>query len=184
MRKIPHIPDKKENGGYFMVRRLQNWWQCLSRKHIVLSVFALTIGLAFGVSFFLGRSSKLNGMWKINPNAMPGYGMCLEIDGGSISASGDLVNYYGFMDFNYEIVNDHQLILTYDWNFGQGWPWNIAYAEEIPLEYSLEESGNKLTLRYAGTDFVFLDNTNHMDIYPSNGAVMNGGQVTFYKVKD
>lgn len=59
-------------------------------------------------------------MWKINPNAMPGYGMCLEIDGGSISASGDLVNYYGFMDFNYEILNDHQLILTYDWNFGQG----------------------------------------------------------------
>lgn len=110
-----------------MVRRLQNWWQCLSRKQIVLGVFALTIGLAFGVSFFLGRSSKLNGMWKINPNAMPGYGMCLEIDGGSISASGDLVNYYGFMDFNYEVLNDHQLILTYDWNFGQGWPWNIAY---------------------------------------------------------
>lgn len=167
-----------------MSRQPISWKRCSNREKIVLVVFAFVAVSALALIFLSPRSAKLNGMWKINPDAMPGYGICLEIDEHSIRASGDFVNYGGTMNFNYKIVSDHELALTYDWDFSGGWPNDIAYSEVIPLEYSLNESGKELTLSYAGTDFILLDNSSNMDIFPSPGVVMNAGQIKFYKVKE
>ena len=151
-------------------------------KLIGLVAVSLIAVIVITISIFSSSNKKLVGMWKIHPDAFPGYGICLQIDKDTIKAVGDSVTYGGTMHFQYEVANKSELVLTYDWIFNE-WPWSVDYAEEIPLQYNLDDSGNVLTLIWSGTDFVFLDNTNNQDYFTKNGAVMTGGSVTFQRVK-
>lgn len=152
------------------------------RKWPGILVVAIIIVFAIVVIFGNQKSNKLIGMWKMYPNEMPGYGISLEISKDTIKAAGDYVKFGGRMTFKYKVVDDSALTLRYDWTFDQ-WPWSVSHANEIPLKYSVNEDGTTLTLIWVGTDFVFLDNTYNMDYFNQNGVIMDGGSVTFTKVK-
>lgn len=165
----------------------QNTWKeaafnLLHQKHLWIAALAIVVIIIAIAAFSGGKSKRLVGMWKMYPNAAPGYGINLDIDKSTIDASGDYINYGGVMKFEYRIVSDSELILRYDWVFNQ-WPWSVTYADEIPLKYSFNEDGTTLTLTWSGTSFVLLDNTNNMDYFNQNGVTMTGGSVTFTKVK-
>lgn len=154
----------------------------LRQKRLWAAALAVVAIIVAVTAFGGGKSRKFVGLWKMYPDQMPGYGISLDFDKDTIDARGDYVNYGGRMNFKYKVVSDSELILQYDWAFNQ-WPWAVAYADEIPLNYSLSKDGTTLTLTWSGTSFVFLDNTNNMDYFHKNGATMTGGSVTFTKVK-
>lgn len=159
-------------------------FKLIHSKHRKWLVLAASITVVFIIMLSLGalNSGKLIGMWKMYPNEMPGYGICLEIDKDTIEATGDYEKFGGRMVFKYKVIDDSSLTLQYDWTFDQ-WPWSFPHVNRIPLKYSVNEDGTTLTLIWDGTNFVFLDNTHNMDYFNQNGVIMNGGSVTFTKVK-
>lgn len=167
--------------------RPQSTWKdtvfnLLRQKRVWIAALAV-VAVIVAINVFGGTKSKrFVGQWKMYPNQMPGYGMSLVFDKNTIDARGDFVNYGGFMKFKYKVVNDSELILEYDWTFNE-WPWSVPYTKEIPLNYSMSEDGNTLTLIWSGTSFVLLDNTSNTDYFNQNGCIMAGSSITFTKVQ-
>lgn len=148
--------------------------------------FVLVVGIVALILVILllsGKKSKLNGTWVLNKDAVAG-GITLEIKNGTIAAQGNMYNYFGQMNYNYEVKSDTEMVLRYDWNFTD-WVWSFPCASEIPVKYSLNEAGDQLTIRWDGTDFVLLDNVKVANeaAVGNNGAIVleKSGPIVFYK---
>lgn len=148
--------------------------------------FTLVVGivaLILVILFSSGKKSELNGTWVLNKDTFAG-GIILEIKDGTITAQGNMLNYFGRMNYNYEVKSDTEMVLRYNWNFTD-WVWSFPRASEIPVKYSLNEAGDQLTIRWDGTDFVLLDNVevkNEAGI-GNDGAIVveKSGQIVFYR---
>lgn len=162
---------------------LQYAKQYPKKAAIAGAVLLLVVILIAGLSTY-ARNKKVEGSWKVNPDSI-GYGISMVIKNGKIEARGDAMNHFGSMRFKYTVVSDTEMILKYDWTF-QEWIWNFPRANEIPVTYSISRDGTLLTLSWAGTDFVLLDNvTDFKNGFGSKSCLLmaGGGSVTLKKVK-
>ena len=151
-----------------------------SHKRTAIAVAALFVLVAI-LLLSSGNKNKLNGTWVLDKNTLGG-GIRLEIGNGTISAQGNMHQYFGQMKYKYEVKSDTELVLRYDWEFSR-WPWSFSRASEIPVRYSVNDAGDQLTINWYGTDFVLLDNTDLAGSIGNNGAIVlkKSGPLIFYR---
>lgn len=172
--------EQPSNGLTDIFSRLMQYPKRVITAGVVLLLVAMVmIGLSSNA-----KNKRLIGHWKINPDSI-GYGVSLVVDKNSIDVRGDAVNRFGGMIFKYEVISDTELVLEYDWTFDQ-WIWDFPRANKIPVTYSVSEDGTTLSLYWAGTNFVLLDNVrNFQNGIGSKSCLLmgEGGSLIVKKVK-
>lgn len=178
-----HEPDQpvqgsSPGGGSDIFSRLMQ-----HPKQVLIGGAALFLAVLVFFMFSGGKNKKLVGHWMVTPGSLD-YGFSMMIKDGRIDVRGDERNYSGHMVFKYKVVSDTELALEYDWTFSR-WIWDFPRTDTIPLNYSLSEDGETLTLSWAGKDFVWLDNVTAYDggFSRRTGCIFNGGSVVFTKAQ-